>query len=113
MLWTPILLNFNHSLLNYNHSQVIHSLLLEAKSGVTFLGQSFSLYMRKLQHIIMLLHLSVSKCTLLQNDDCTRIVFVEFVSRLLSGGWQYSHANKSNTATAKDVKQNYSIKFAM
>ena len=43
MLWIPILLNFNHSLLNLNHSQVIHSLSWEGKSRVTFLRQSFSL----------------------------------------------------------------------
>ena len=41
-----------------------------------------------------------STCTL-QNDNFIRITFVG----RLSGGWQYSHANKSNTVTAKeDVK---------
>ena len=40
-------------------------------------------------------------------------IFAEFVSRLFSGGWQYSNANESNTASAKeDVKQNYCVEFA-
>ena len=59
ILWIPVLLNFNQNLINYNHRQVIYSLPWEAKSGVTFLGQSFKLYVRKLQSIIALLHLSV------------------------------------------------------
>ena len=57
------LLSYNHSqvikLLSYNHSQVIHSLPWEANSGVTLLGQSFSLYLKKLQNIFVLLDLSV------------------------------------------------------
>ena len=41
---------------------------------------------------------------LLQNDNFVRITYVW---RLLSGEWQYSHANESNLATVKeDVKQN-------
>ena len=35
---------------------------------------------------------------ILQNDNFIRITFVG----RLSGGWQYSHANKSNTVTAKE-----------
>ena len=49
----------NHNLLGYNRSQIKHSLPSEANSGVTFLGQSFSLYLKKLQNIIVLLYPSV------------------------------------------------------
>ena len=62
MPWSLISLNlqyYNRRLLSYNHSQVIHSLPWVANSGVTFLGQSFSLYLKKLQNIIALLYLSV------------------------------------------------------
>ena len=45
-----------------------------------------------------------STCTL-QDDNFVRIIFAV----RLSGGWQYSQANKSNTVTAKeDVKQTFS-----
>ena len=47
--------------------------------------------------------------TLLENEDLIRIVFVYSVSTVLPGKWQYSHTNKSNTATAKEgVKQTFS-----
>ena len=78
--------------------------------GVTFLGQTFSLYLKKLQNITVLLYLSVfymqySICSILQNDNFVRIIFVG----RLPGVWQYSHVNKSKTITAKEnVKQKYS-----
>ena len=50
---------YNHSLLSYNHSQVIHSSPWKANSGSYCLGPSFSLYLKKLQNIIVLLYLSV------------------------------------------------------
>ena len=50
---------YNHSLLSYNHSQVIHSSPRKANSGSYCLGPSFSLYLKKLQNIIVLLYLSV------------------------------------------------------
>ena len=106
MLWSLISLNlqcYNHSLLSYNHRQVIRSLLWEANSGVTFFGQSFSLYLRGLQNVV-LLYLSVFYI-LLQNHNFVRITYV---GRLLSSEWQYSHANESNSATAMDdVKQKF------
>ena len=102
--WSLISLNlqcYNHSLLSYNHSQVIYNLPWESNSGVTFFGQSFSLYLKKLQNIFVVL-----SYTLLQNDN---FISIKFVSRLSSGGWQYSLANESNTTTAKeDVKQKFS-----
>ena len=102
--WSLISLNlqcYNHSLLSYNHSQVIYNLPWESNSGVTFFGQSFSLYLKELQNIFVAL-----SYTLLQNDN---FISIKFVGRLLSGGWQYSLANESNTATAKeDVKQKFS-----
>ena len=39
------------------------------------------------------------------NEDFIRTVYVEFVSRLLSGTWQYSQEKESNTgAVNKNVK---------
>ena len=39
------------------------------------------------------------------NEDFIRIVYVEFVSRLLSGTWQYSQEKESNAgAVNKNVK---------
>ena len=102
MPWSLVSLNlqyYNHSLLSNNHSQVTHSFPWEAHSGVTFLGQSFSLYLRKLQISLCCFICQCSTCILLQNDNFIRITFL---GRLLSGGWQYSHANESNTATVKD-----------
>ena len=49
----------NHSLLSYIDSQGVHSLPWKANSGVTFLKQTFSLYLKKLKNIIVLLYLSV------------------------------------------------------
>ena len=47
-----------------------------------------------------------STYTLLQIDNFIRITFV---GRLLSGGWQFSHANERNTVIAKeDIKQMFS-----
>ena len=41
----------------------------------------------------------------LWNEDFIRIVYVEFVSRLLSGTWQYSQEKESNAgAVNKNVK---------
>ena len=62
MSWSLISLNlqyYNHSLLSSNHSQVIHSLPWKANYEITFLGQSFRFYLRKLQNIIVLLDLSL------------------------------------------------------
>ena len=73
-----------------------------ANSGVTFIEQSFSVYLRLLPDIV-LLYLSVFYI-LLQNDNFIRIAYV---GRLLSGEWQYSHANGSNSATATDDPSSY------
>ena len=54
----------------------------------------------------MLLISQYGTYTLLQNDNFIRILFVD---RLLSRGWQYSHANERKTVTAKeDLKQKFS-----
>ena len=60
--WSLISLNFqyyNHSLLSYNHSHVYIVYHGKQTLEVTFLEQSFSLYLKKLQNIIVLLYLSV------------------------------------------------------
>ena len=86
----------------YNHSKVIHILPWDTNSGVSFLGQSFSLKETAKNYCVA----QCSTYTLSQNDNFIRITFV---GRLLSGGWQYSHASKSNTVTAKeDVTQKFS-----
>ena len=106
MLWILISLNlqyYNHRLLGYNHRKVIRSLPWEEKSGVTFVGQFFSLYLRKLQTIV-LLYLSVFYI-LLQSDN-----FISYICKqtIVRREWQYSHTNESNSATAKeDVKQKF------
>ena len=45
-----------------------------------------------------------STCTL-QNDNFIRITLVG----RLSGGWQYSHANKSNTVIAKEDVESFPV----
>ena len=60
--WSLISLHFqyyNHSLLSYNHSHVYIVYHGKQTLEVTFLEQSFSLYLKKLQNIIVLLYLSV------------------------------------------------------
>ena len=106
MSWSLISLNlqyYNHSLLSYNDNQGIHSLPWEANSGVTFLGQLIIQLLSKEIAKYHCIALSPSILyALVQNNDFIRITFV---GRLLSGGWQYSHGNESNTVTAKeDVK---------
>ena len=49
----------------------------------------------------MLCFTSQYSTCILQNDNFIRITFVG----RLSGGWQYSHAKKSNTVTAKEVSK--------
>ena len=49
--------HYNHSSLSYDHIQVIYGLPWEAKFGFPFLRLP---YMRKLQNIIALLHLSIT-----------------------------------------------------
>ena len=106
MSWSLISLNlqcYNHRLLSYNDNQGIHSLPWEANSGVTFLGQLIIQLLSKEIAKYHCIALSPSILyALVQNNDFIRITFV---GRLLSGGWQYSHGNESNTVTAKeDVK---------
>ena len=63
ILGSLILLNCNinnHSSLRHNDSQVIYSLLWEAKSEFPFLRSPFNPYVRKFQNIIVLLHLSIT-----------------------------------------------------
>ena len=50
----------NHNSLSYDHSQVIYISSWEAKSGFPFLAKTFNPYVRKLQNIIALLHLSIT-----------------------------------------------------
>ena len=99
MSWSLISLNlqyYNYSLLSYNHSQIIQSLLQEANSGVTLLGQSFSLYLKKHQDAIMLLYPSVfhihtsSEQQFYKNYICGQTI-VTLVAVL--------HANESKTVT--------------
>ena len=106
MSWSLISLNLqynNHSLLSYNHSQVIHSLLWKMGSKLWKLLFLDSLSAFTSRNYKISLFCFTSQYS--QNDNFTRITFVG----RLSGGWKYSHANKSNTVTAKkNVKQKFS-----
>ena len=100
MFWSPILLNLQHcncSSLSYNNSQVWGSF-----SWITFqpLGGNCQ--------ILLCCFVCQYTCTLLQNEDFIRILFVECKSRLLSDGGQYSHTNESNIAATKEgVKKGF------
>ena len=71
---------------------------------VTFFKQSFSLYLKKLQNIIVLLYPSVFYMHTSEWKFGKNYICRQTASRVA-----YSHANKSNTVTAKkDAKRKFS-----
>ena len=103
--WGLISINFqyyNHSLLSYNHSHAYIVYHGKQTLEVTFLKQSFSLYLKKLQNIIVLLYPSVFYIHTSEWKFCKNYICRQTAR-------QYSHANKSNTVTAKeDTKRKFS-----
>ena len=87
---------YNHSFLSYNYSQFIHSFPWEANFGVAFLGQSFSLYLRKLQNIIMLLYLSVFYMYTSSKWQFFKYIFRQTIVRRMA-----IHASESYTANCE------------
>ena len=106
--WSLTSLNLQYyslSLLSYNHSQVIHSLTKKLLWSC-FFGKIFQPVIKEAAKSLRCFIPQHSTYALLQNDNFIRITFVR---RLLSRGWQYSHANDNKTVTAKeDVKQKFS-----
>ena len=105
--WSLISLHFqyyNHSLLSYNHSHVYIVYHGKQTVEVTFLEQSFSLHLKKLQNIIVLLYLSVFYMHTSEWKFGKNYICRQTASRVA-----HSHANKSNTVTAKeDTKRKFS-----
>ena len=105
--WSLISLHFqyyNHSLLSYNHSHVYIVYHGKQTLEVTFLEQSFSLHLKKLQNIIVLLYLSVFYMHTSEWKFGKNYICRQTASRVA-----HSHANKSNTVTAKkDAKRKFS-----